>query len=85
LPAGPVTITYDFVYDGGGFGKGGMGTISINGRKVASGRLERTIPFIFGVETADVGMDLYSAVSHDYAQGDNVFTGTIKKVTISVK
>jgi len=85
LPAGPVTLTYDFVYDGGGFGKGGMGTISINGRKVGSGRLERTIPFIFGVETADVGTDLYSPVSHDYAQGDNNFNGTIKKVTISVK
>jgi len=42
-------------------------------------------PFIFGVETADVGMDLYSAVSHDYRQGENSFTGRIKKVTIAVK
>jgi arylsulfatase len=85
LPAGPATITYDFVYDGGGFGKGGMGTISINGKKVASARIEHTIPFIFGVETADVGMDLYSNVTNDYAKGDNTFTGTIKKVTIAVK
>ena len=85
LPAGPVTVTYDFVYDGGGYGKGGMGTISINGKKVGSSRLERTIPFIFGVETADVGMDLYSTVSHDYAQGENEFNGKIKKVVISVK
>jgi arylsulfatase len=85
LPAGAVTVTYDFAYDGGGFGKGGTGTISINGKKVATGKIERTIPFIFGVETADVGMDLYSAVSHDYPQGDNTFTGSIKKVTITVK
>jgi len=85
LPAGPVTITYDFVYDGGGFGKGGIGTISINGEKVGSSRIEKTIPFIFGVETADVGMDLYSAVSHDYPQGENSFTGKIKKVVIAVK
>lgn len=85
LPAGPVTITYDFAYDGGGFGKGGVGTISINGKKVGSGRIEKTIPFIFGVETADVGMDLYSTVSHDYPQGDNSFTGKINKVTIDLK
>jgi arylsulfatase len=62
-----------------------MGTISINGEKVGSGRLEKTIPFIYGTETADVGMDLYSAVSHDYAKGDNDFNGKIKKLTVSVK
>jgi len=85
LPAGPVTITYDFVYDGGGPGKGGTGTISINGKKVGEGELERTIPFIYGTETADVGMDLYSAVSHDYKKGDNEFNGKIRKVVIAVK
>ena len=63
LPAGPVTVTYDFAYDGGKPGAGGTGTLSINGKKVASGRLERTIPFFYGTETADVGMDLYSAVT----------------------
>ncbi len=85
LPAGPVTITYDFAYDGGGFGKGGIGTISINGKKVGSARIEKTIPFIFGVETSDVGMDLYSTVTRDYIQGDNEFNGKIKKVLVTVK
>ena len=33
LPAGPVTLTYDFAYDGGGPGKGGTGTLSIRGKK----------------------------------------------------
>ena len=85
LPAGPVTVTYDFAYDGGKPGAGGTGTLSINGKKVASGRLERTIPFIYGTETADVGMDLYTAVTDDYAKGENQFTGTIKKVIVDVK
>jgi len=85
LPAGPVTVTYDFSYDGGGPGKGGTGTILINGKKVASGRIERTIPFIYGTETADVGMDLYTAVSTDYVKGNNEFNGKIKKVVIAVK
>ena len=54
---------------GGKPGAGGTGTLSINGKKVASGRIARTIPFIYGVETADVGMDLYSAVTTAYAKG----------------
>ena len=78
LPAGPVTVACDFAYDGGGLGKGGTGTLSVNGKKVATGRIERTTPLIFGVETSDVGMNLYTTVTDDYAKGDNAFTGTIK-------
>ncbi len=85
LPAGHVTLAYDFVYNGGKPGSGGTGTISINGKKVATGRIERTIPFLFGVETADVGMDLYTPVTSDYTKGDNKFTGKIEKVTIDLK
>jgi arylsulfatase A-like enzyme len=85
LPSGPVTVSYDFVYDGGKPGVGGTGTISINGKKAASGRIERTIPFIFGAETADVGMDLYTPVTSDYKKGDNKFTGKINKVTIDLR
>ena len=85
LPKGAVTLTYNFAYDGGKPGAGGIGTILINGKKIVSGRIEHTIPFLFGVETADVGMDLYSNVSPDYAKGENSFTGKIKKITIEVK
>jgi arylsulfatase A-like enzyme len=85
VPAGAVTLGYDFAYDGGRPGSGGTGTLSINGRKVASGRIERTIPFLFGCETADVGVDLYTPVTPDYKKGDNKFTGTISKVTINLK
>jgi arylsulfatase len=79
LPAGRVTLRYEFAYDGGKPGSGGTGTIFIDGKKVASGRIERTIPFIFGAETADVGMDLYTPVTADYKKGDNRFTGKINK------
>jgi hypothetical protein len=85
LPAGRETLIYDFAYDGGKPGSGGTGTISVNGKKVASGRIESTIPYLFGVETADVGMDLYSPVTSDYAKGKNKFTGEINKVTITLK
>ena len=70
LPAGPVTVTYDFAYEGGGKpGAGGTGTLSINGKQVGTGKIARTIPFIYGVETADVGMDLYSPVTDRLRQG----------------
>ena len=41
LPAGKATIRFEFAYDGGGIGKGGTGTIFVNGQKVAEGRIER--------------------------------------------
>ena len=85
LPTGPVTVAYDFAYDGGKPGSGGTGAIFINGKKVATGRIEHTIPFLFGAETADVGVDLYTPVTSDYAKGNNKFTGKIKKVTIDLK
>ena len=85
LPTGRITVEYDFVFDGGKPGAGGTGTISINEKKVAAGRIEHTIPFIFGAETADVGMDLYTPVTSDYPKGDNKFTGKINKVTIELK
>jgi len=85
LPSGTVSVTCDFVYDGGKPGAGGTGTILINGKKVGSGRIEHSIPFIFGAETADVGIDLYTPVTADYAKGNNKFTGKIDKVTIDLK
>jgi arylsulfatase A-like enzyme len=85
LPAGQVTLVYDFAYDGGKPGSGGTSTLFINGKKVATGRIERTIPIMFGVETADVGMDLYTPVTPDYQKGNNKFTAKIDKVTIDLK
>ena len=43
------------------------------------------MPFVFsGDEGADVGLDAETAVSDDYKEGDNKFTGTIAKVTIDI-
>ena len=42
LPAGKATIRFEFVYDGGGPGKGGTGTLLVNGKKVAEGRIDKT-------------------------------------------
>ena len=86
LPAGPVTLRYDFAYDGGGRGKGGLGTLFVNGRKVAEGRIERTIPNVFSPdEGAAVGMDDETVVSEDYRQYNNRFTGRLQKIVVEVR
>ncbi|MCK5711497.1 MAG: arylsulfatase, partial [Hyphomicrobiaceae bacterium] len=61
------TIRFEFDYDGGGLAKGGMGTLYVNDKKVAEGRIGRTVPFIFSAdETLDVGGDLALPVTDDY-------------------
>jgi arylsulfatase len=86
LPAGKATIRYEFTYDGGKPGSGGKGTISVNGKKVAEGRIEKTVPFLFSAdETVDVGTDNATSVTKEYKEGDNEFTGKIRKVTVELK
>jgi arylsulfatase len=80
---GKATVLMDFAYDGGGLAKGGTVTLSVNGVKVAEGRVDHTVPMIFsGDEGTDVGMDEATNVTDAYKEGDNRFTGTIHKVTV---
>ena len=86
LAAGKATVRYAFAYDGGKPGSGGKGTLYVNGTKVAEGRIEKTVPFVFSAdETADVGQDDATPVTEDYKEGDNKFTGKIRKVRIDLK
>jgi arylsulfatase len=87
LPAGKATITLDFACDGGGLGKGGTATLSVDGKMASRGRIARTTANVFSVdEGADVGSDEDTPVSEDYQAGaPSRFTGKIRKVTIEVK
>jgi len=86
LPAGPVKVVLDFAYDGGGLGKGGKATLSVNGKQVAEGRVEKTQPNIFSAdETADVGIDNQTPVAQGIGIGaETRFTGTIQKIVLEV-
>ena len=85
LPPGKATIRYEFAYDGGGVGKGGTGTLFVNGKKVASGRIERTQCCSFSAdEGADVGADEGTPVTEAYKVPFK-FTGKIAKVTLELK
>lgn len=84
LAAGKYKVTYDFAYDGDGAGKGGTGVITVDGAKVAQGRLDRTQPGIFSVDDlADVGVDLGTPVT-DYGTSSR-FTGAVGSVVIETK
>jgi arylsulfatase len=84
LKPGNYKLVYDFKYDGGGMGKGGVGTISVNGKKVAEKRIEKTQPGIFSVDDlADIGTDDGTHVA-DYGPSAK-FHGTISYVTVERK
>jgi arylsulfatase len=84
LPAGKSTIRFEFVYDGGGPGKGGTGTLFVDGNEVATGRIEQTQCCIFSAdEGADVGADEGTPVAA--YEVPFAFTGKIDKVTIELK
>jgi arylsulfatase A-like enzyme len=86
LPSGRATVTMDFAYDGGGRGKGGTVTLSVNGESVGTGRIPKTEPNIYSAdETAGVGVDAETPVSDDYTRVTSEFTGTIHSVTVTLK
>lgn len=86
VAAGKHEIKYEFVFDGGKPGSGGKSVLYVDGQKVGEDRIPKTEPYAFSAdEGADVGMDGETAVSDDYKEGDNKFTGKIVKVTVDTK
>ena len=86
LAPGKHTIVYEFIPDAAKPGTGGKSILSVDGKQFAEGKIPKTQPFAFsGDEGADVGLDGETNVSNDYKQGDNAFTGKIKKVTVEQK
>lgn len=87
LAAGKAEIRFQFDYDGGGPAKGGLGTLFVNGEKVAEGRISATQAGIFSAdETADVGIDLGTPVVEAIgSEAKSRFTGRIPKLTVSVQ
>jgi arylsulfatase len=87
LAPGKAALRFEFAYDGGGPGKGGVGTLFVNDEKVAEGRIPNTQFGIFSAdETADVGIDLGTPVVEAIgAEAKSRFTGRIPKVTVEVR
>ena len=67
IPEGRHVVTLDFNYDGGGVGKGGQATLTVDGEKVTSEHLPQTIAYRMSLdETLDIGEDTGTPISEDY-------------------
>jgi hypothetical protein len=84
LPAGKSTVRVEFKYDGDGLAKGGAVTMFINDKKVAEGRVEKTIFARFSAdETFDTGRDTGSPVSDLYLSPFK-FSGVLNRIEIDI-
>jgi arylsulfatase A-like enzyme len=84
IPAGNHIVRFKFAYDGGGIGKGATGTLFVDEKQVAEGKIPQTIGVRFSLdETFDVGEDTGTPVSEAYADKmPYSFTGTLKKFVV---
>jgi arylsulfatase len=96
LAPGKHTLEFNFKYDGLGFatlafnnlsgiGKGGTGTLKVDGRVVSTHTLDHTVPLTMPWdETFDVGSDTGTPVDDQDYHVPFKFTGTIDKLTVSL-
>jgi arylsulfatase len=96
LSPGKHTIEFDFKYDGlgagtlafnsmSGIGRGGTGVLKVDGKEVASQKMERTLPLILQWdETFDIGSDTGTPVDDKDYQCPFPFTGKLIKLTLKL-
>jgi len=85
VPTGNVTVIFDFKYDGGGMGKGGVITLLADGKTIGVGRVEKTAGTKYSLyEGQDIGEDSGSPVDFTYTP-PFPFTGKLHKVTVELK
>jgi arylsulfatase len=87
IPKGNTNVKLDFIYDGGGSGKGGVASLYVGGKKVGEGKIGQTNPFMFSAdETADVAKDEATQVVYTVFKDvkDSEFTGYVKSVEVRI-
>src|SRR4029078_11262897 len=85
IPPGTHQVRMEFVYDGGGLGKGGSVTLHLDGATIGAGRVQGTVRLFYAAhETYDIGSDTASPVSDDYPPATSGFTGAVEWVQIDV-
>ena len=79
LPSGRVDLKFNFVKTGN---LKGTGELYVNGKKIAEGAIDQTVPGAFSLtESFDVGVDNGAPVSNHYKTKDHFrFTGELDKV-----
>jgi arylsulfatase A-like enzyme len=85
IPVGQHQVRMEFVYAGGGLGKGGKATLFIDGKQVGEGEIGATLAVVFSCDDGcDVGEDSGAPVSPDYGSRGNAFNGSVKGVQLAI-
>ena len=96
LAPGKHVLEFEFTYDGlgagtlafsnySGIGRGGTGVLKVDGKVVATEKMEKTLPFILQFdESLDVGSDTLTGVNDADYQPPFTFTGKIEKITLTI-
>jgi arylsulfatase A-like enzyme len=85
VAAGAHELKMNFAY-GGGDQMGGAGTVtlSVDGKEVGAGKIDKTTPFKYSLsENQDIGTDTGTPVSYDYKPPFD-FQGTLEEVVVDV-
>ena len=86
LTPGKHKLEFALDYDGPGIGKGGTGTITVDGVEAGSVTFPHTIPFALEAsETFDVGSDTGTGVNDEDYQPPFAFNGTLEKLTLKLE
>jgi arylsulfatase len=84
VPTGKHRLTLDFKSEGG-FGKGGTASLSVDGKPVAEGNVDRTLGNRYALDAGfDVGEATGSAVTDDYRPPFR-FTGELERVVVTLR
>lgn len=96
LAPGHHTVMFDFKYDGlgvgtlefnnfSGLGRSGTGTLIVDGKEVATKKMEKTLPMILQWdESFDIGSDTETGVNDEDYLPPFPLTATLDKLTITV-
>jgi hypothetical protein len=96
LSPGKHVLEFGFQYDGlgmgtlafnnlSGVGRGGTGVLKVDGKVVATKKMERTLPFTLAWdENLDVGSDTGTPVNDADYQIPFAFSGRIERITLSI-
>jgi arylsulfatase A-like enzyme len=96
LTPGKHTVEFDFKYDGlglgtlafnnmSGLGRSGTGTLKVDGKDVATQKMEKTLPMILQWdESFDIGSDTLTGVNDADYQPPFTLTAKLNKLTIKV-
>ncbi len=97
LSPGQHTIEFSFKYDGlgvgtlafnnlSGIGRGGTGTLKVDGKPVQTIKMEKTLPMILQWdESFDIGSDTLTGVNDKDYKPPFTFTGKLNKLTIKIE